>query len=670
MFDFVSSSYSLLFHFHSAVHQPRRIVFFLFFFLVSPLNIDGPHLTEMASLGISHDSLQTKERSMKAGFPHLPDAVLDNAAQVHTPMLPAPSSVIPSLGENNEPVSHKRKRQPYDPQRKSEVAAVRRVGACKDCQQKKIRASSLHIWIRKLAHTDIKQCLHALQPQPANGSTTLGTMLRLQNSTLQDFPVPPSLCSTSPVRSSDGSFLMTRVSPTSFKGANQFPPQKLKQFDRHIDSQNRSQMYAKRSAMQEGLTRPMNEAIPVLERVDQNFNPMFQRTVDSQTANYLRTGAYEQISWSPTSMPNFLGEDEPCDQTLGREMKQNSHSRYYETLQSPEAHRYKNLRDSAKPQTSPADYELLVTSSPFYGHRYHDIPNQISEVASIKSQTETPSLGWPNLLFAKSHSNSLGTNIAPGEFYCNSVAPEGIEALPPGSFDTRVLGNITNATQLIPLRGLFSQFSPAQDVRDEILQGSDQTSPLNPAYKDNSNFVTNPFPTAHRNTQGGYKVPLLRRTRVSVMPIGPHDVVSPQRVLLSEQNSNDPSNFTIPGKSADHNISNSNLTYVQSHDMPYYDFPSSDSELSKSLRSHPAAHQNYPPCQIRPYDEHVSSYSRPSLVPPNLQPGILPSVPQPQKLCANAATRSPFRSSTTSKKENVLIECEFVEEEGYGYRYD
>jgi hypothetical protein len=97
----------------------------------------------MASHVISYDPLQPKDRDMKSGYSHLLDATEGNAAQVQSPWPPAPGSAIPSLGETNEPVLHKRKRRPYDPQRRPEVAAVRKVGACEECRQKKTRVRSI-----------------------------------------------------------------------------------------------------------------------------------------------------------------------------------------------------------------------------------------------------------------------------------------------------------------------------------------------------------------------------------------------------------------------------------------------------------------------------------------------------------------------------------------------
>jgi len=97
----------------------------------------------MVTPEISHDSFQSKDRNLKVGYSHLPDATVSDAAQVQSPLTPIHSSSMPSLGESNRPVLHKRKRQSYDPQRRSEVAAVRRAGACKECHQKKIRASSI-----------------------------------------------------------------------------------------------------------------------------------------------------------------------------------------------------------------------------------------------------------------------------------------------------------------------------------------------------------------------------------------------------------------------------------------------------------------------------------------------------------------------------------------------
>jgi hypothetical protein len=61
---------------------------------------------------------------METGYSRLLDATVDNAVQLQSTLPPTPGSTIPSLRESNKPVLHKRKRQPYNPLRRSMIAVV------------------------------------------------------------------------------------------------------------------------------------------------------------------------------------------------------------------------------------------------------------------------------------------------------------------------------------------------------------------------------------------------------------------------------------------------------------------------------------------------------------------------------------------------------------------
>jgi hypothetical protein len=143
-------------------------------------------------------------------------------------------------------------------------------------------------------------------------------------------------------------------------------------------------------------------------------------------------------------------------------------------------------------------------------------------------------------------------------------------------------------------------------------------------------------------------MPLSSTIGAGFMLTRPHDVAFPQGFLPSNQIANSSNNFTIPGHRTDHDVGNSNLAYVQSHDMFYSSFPSDDFESFSSSRGPPSARHNCLPCQIRPHEESTFYSSRPSLISPNFQSGHPPSLPQPPNVWANAPIPPHIWHSTTS----------------------
>jgi hypothetical protein len=496
-----------------------------------------------------------------------------------------------------------------------------------------------------------------LQPQPTNEFAIQRTAPRLQSPIPQDSPTVFSLCGASPVRPSEDSSVMTSVSTTTFKSANQFSSYQLDQLNSITDNQDHSQTYAKHPSAQEASARP------ALEYVDQKLDSFFQG-IDSQVARYLQTPENGQAVLVPASMPHFPGENEPWDLKTGREVKQAWRSRCRERPQSSTAHRNANQQEPAAIQASPSNYRFLAASTPSYSHGYHDAPTQISEMTSVGPQIRIPCSVPRNPPFAAFCSSGPGAHIAPGDIYYNSMAPEGLEVPSPGSFHTRMPQNVSNATDLMSPSSLLSQPSPAPGDQDKIFNDSGRTYLLKPVHVDNAIHGTNFALGCNSSTLGDCDMPLSSTIGAGFTLTRPHDVVFSQDFLPSNQIANSSNSFTIPGYSTDHDVGNSNLTYVQSHDMLHSSFPSDDFELFSSSRGPPSARHNHLPCQIRPHEESTFYSSRPSLVSPNFQSCHPPSVPQPPNVWANAPIMPHIWYSTTSKEEGGFMEYDVMEEGG------
>jgi len=302
-----------------------------------------------------------------------------------------------------------------------------------------------------------------------------------------------------------------------------------------MDNLDQSHMYAMHPSAQRTSTRPANRAISAPTHVDQKLNSFSQGSIDSQITSYPRTRENERKSMASDCMPHFPGENDPWDQNTGYEIKLASHSRYHKRPQNFAAHRNANQQTLAASQVSPSDCGSLAASTRSYSHGYYDAHIQISEVTSGNSQIGVPSMVQCNPSLTTSHSSSLGAHIAPRDLSCNSLAPEGLEALPPGLFDTKIPGCVANATELISPSAIFSQCSLTPDLQDKIFIDSSQPYLFSSVHKDNAIFGANFVPGCNSNTLGGCDMPLSPTTGMNLMLIRPHGVVSPQGFLPSDQ---------------------------------------------------------------------------------------------------------------------------------------
>ena len=134
-FNFLSSSSCLIYYFTNPCHIRCLLPSFQQINSVYLPNIP----VMMLSPDTSPDSTPSEDRKLQAESPQVQKGTLGTAAQVQSP--PRPASSDPGFGVSSGTPVPKRRRRPFDPQRRSEVAAVRRVGACEYCRQRKIKAS-------------------------------------------------------------------------------------------------------------------------------------------------------------------------------------------------------------------------------------------------------------------------------------------------------------------------------------------------------------------------------------------------------------------------------------------------------------------------------------------------------------------------------------------------